>query len=625
MGKRAKKNSGEGREPEAGTARPSRREYEAEQQKREALLDRMGITDPEERKLYARASSSELDPTVVLAEPDPAAQVRLALALVDENKRRIDRMAHTFVPERTKVRSTMRVGSEAMKNIVKDRSEVLKTLLMLGKIRASLEAELAQNLLLTNEYLVHLAGLTKREGAAMQATGSGPAALARLLEMHGLLKDMAGASGAKLMDDLTEFLEERGRKRRVDCEVQDAVLERVQESLYEQREHANAWSKDANNRPTEPPSNDADEANSESEEHSDSGVVEPPRTRASETDEAQVETSGDQITDSGELPEEVVETHGNEGTSGSPEPGKSQTGGGPPSDPTVSENTANDEANSSGTASSDDHDRKIKRRRLLEDMDAASSVYLRAEKYLAKHPSDGVEAQDCAEEDAVEPSSSDPIDNTAGELGRSENGWFESEFARGTASPARPAIPARIDERDPIKEETLMIIEGGISNPDLWLKPDLGKSGLRMVQRVGPSPLLPSYRQEFLPEAATFSALASTIDNDPKFVERFNWWDGEFTAELARLAIAAQDMADTTEVENIVRKSVEKSIKTARMFVSDLPVDAQQIETLMRYWIVLLIGPGRPEHVAMWGPGYFVGVHGHDPGLGDEGYLQITL
>ena len=126
------------------------------------------MTDPEERKMFSRLLNSGIDLTCVLSEADPTEQVALAMELVEENKRKFDRMEHTYVPERTALRDTMRIGSKAMATIIEDRNDARRALLLVARIRAEQEAKIARLTLLENELLVHFAGLTERQNEAIR-------------------------------------------------------------------------------------------------------------------------------------------------------------------------------------------------------------------------------------------------------------------------------------------------------------------------------------------------------------------------------------------------------------------------------------------------------------------------
>ncbi|KLE35960.1 hypothetical protein AAW00_06320 [Aurantiacibacter luteus] len=166
-----------------------------------------------------------MDLTSVLSEADPVEQVALAMELVEENKRKFDRMEHAFVPERTALRDTMRVGSKAMATIVEDRNDVRRALLLVARIRAELKAKIARLTLLENELLVHFAGLTERQNAAFRALDSGPAVIARVLEFHGLLRSKARQEDANTVDDFIAWCASRGKA----IKGRDEVLEGLRE------------------------------------------------------------------------------------------------------------------------------------------------------------------------------------------------------------------------------------------------------------------------------------------------------------------------------------------------------------------------------------------------------------
>ncbi|MCV0382620.1 MAG: hypothetical protein K5799_04065 [Erythrobacter sp.] len=203
--------------------RPTRKEYAVEQQRREAWLDALGVDDREDRKLFSRLLISGVDLTSVLSERDPVDQVALALELVEKNKRKFDRMEHTYVPERIALRDTMRIGSKAMAAIVEDRDDVRRALLLVARIRAEQEAKIARLTLLEDELLVHFAGLTERQNAAFQALDLGPALIARVLEFHGLLRAQKGHGDAPTVGDFIAWCASRGNKEENAGEVLEAL------------------------------------------------------------------------------------------------------------------------------------------------------------------------------------------------------------------------------------------------------------------------------------------------------------------------------------------------------------------------------------------------------------------
>ena len=215
--------SGSGQGAKAG--RPTRREYAAEQQRREALLDALGMSDPEERKLFSRLLTSGVDLTSVLSEADPVEQVALAMELVEKSKRKFDRMENAYVPERTALRDTMRIGSKAMAAIVKDRDDSCRALLLVARIRAEQEAKIARLTLLENELLVHFAGLTERQNAAFRSLDLGPASIARVLEFHGLLRSQTGQEEAPTVDDFIAWCASRGNEGESVGDVLEALRE----------------------------------------------------------------------------------------------------------------------------------------------------------------------------------------------------------------------------------------------------------------------------------------------------------------------------------------------------------------------------------------------------------------
>ena len=215
------KGSGNGQGTKAG--RPTRRDYAAQQQRRDAWLDALGVTNPEDRKLFSRLLTSGIDMTSVLSEADPDEQVALAMESVEKNKRKFDRIEHTYVPERTALRDTMRIGSKAMAAIVEDRNYVRRALLLVARIRAEHEAKIARLTLLENELLVHFAGLTERQNAAFRALDLGPALIARVLEFHGLLRSQPSREDAPSVDDFLVWCASRkGAKKDAD-EVFEAL------------------------------------------------------------------------------------------------------------------------------------------------------------------------------------------------------------------------------------------------------------------------------------------------------------------------------------------------------------------------------------------------------------------
>lgn len=217
--------SGSGQGAKAG--RPTRRQYAADQQRREAWLDTLGVTEPEDRKLFSRLLTSGIDMTSVLSEADPDEQVALAMELVEKNKRKFDRMEHAYVPERTAVRDTMRIGSKAMAAIVEDRNYVRRALLLVARIRAEHEAKIARLTLLENELLVHFAGLTERRNAAFQALDLGPAVTARVLEFNELLRSQTDREDAPSVDNFLAWCTSRKGKKK----DADEVLEALRETL----------------------------------------------------------------------------------------------------------------------------------------------------------------------------------------------------------------------------------------------------------------------------------------------------------------------------------------------------------------------------------------------------------
>lgn len=216
---------GNGSGDRASAGRPTRREYAAEQQRREAWIDTLGLTDPEDRKLFSRLLTSGIDVTSVLSEADPVEQVALAMELVEKNKRKFDRMEHAYVPERTALRDTMRIGSKAMAAVIEDRNDARRALLLVARIRAEQEAKIARLTLLENELLVHFAGLTERQNAAFRALDLGPALIARVLEFHGLLRSQTGREDALSVDDFLAWCASRKGEKKDADEVLEALRE----------------------------------------------------------------------------------------------------------------------------------------------------------------------------------------------------------------------------------------------------------------------------------------------------------------------------------------------------------------------------------------------------------------
>lgn len=158
---------------------------------------------------------------------------------------------------------------------------------------------------------------------------------------------------------------------------------------------------------------------------------------------------------------------------------------------------------------------------------------------------------------------------------------------------------------------------------DIWLKPDLAESGLRLVQRTGRSSLLPPYNAVFLPPKLTMLGLAGTVSIDPAESNRLDCWDRQSIQNNTFGEFGQGAIASTEDVEDLVRKAIAQSIETERIFTRNILIDERQLAMMTRYWILLLLALNRPNLISVFGMSYFLGVHGHDPGLGDEGYFEI--
>ena len=626
MAKGTKKNLSHGRKKSESPPNRSRSDYAAEQQEREAFLDRMNVTDPKERELYARACTSELDLNSILASSDPVEQLFMALALVEQNKGRINRVAHALVPERTSVRDSMRIHSKAMEAIFKDRDDVLGTLHVLGKMKDRIEADLTRLTILENEFLVHLARLNEKQRSAIDAIDPGLTETARLLELHGLLRTLAGPDGAVVVDEFCEFLTTKGHGRPVDPIVKQGLVKRLKTRLVGDQDRTESLSADTIFEPSKPT------AINEMLGGNDPTAIVP----------EQVDESVSEITNSADdttprAAERAEGEHAKDGverrTSPSDEPLLRIT---LDEIETMGNEAAGAEENTRHTLEADAALRPIAAEKDVPGgNDAAADPRPLFEKQTASRGGHAAPLPDVYDALSVSPELSQcggKLDHDTGNENLSERDrgiapseWFDSEFATGAVCSSRPSIPAKIDERDAIPSSVITMVEGRFHDPDLWLRPDLGGSGLRVVQRKGKSPLLPSYNAAFLPPGRTLAALASTAGYDPVFRDRVASWDDKEAASDGPSAPGNFKQMTMDEVEILVEKAVRRSVESARMFETNIQVDQAQLAMMTRFWMLLIIGGNRPELLlSLWGGDYFDGVHGHDPGLGNDGYLQVV-
>lgn len=541
---------------------------------------------------------------------DPEERLTLIQAMIKEKGRSIDRMAHLLVPERTSLRPAMRIDSKATQDVFADRDHVLQTLFVLGIMRAEIAAQDAEIMRIENEYLAHLASLTELESKAICAIDPGAAALARVLELYGHLKTIKGPDAARLVKDMDEFLEQRGHGLPVDPVVRDRLLERLEISLGTEPDH------------TEIELNGVDPDLEEStigEQRDDLSISSCyPYPDVGVGNEDLSGSAGDcseqahqPIQDAPQQSDEEAINHMVDsclaGVSGAkPRPGGEAH---PELEPVEIESLEERVGYEAALSSPRD--------------DAAACS--------ATPPLPGTIAGDLETVgEAPLPLSVDepalgllPADDAVGFSETELATWFESDFAPGCVSPWRPAIFARIDERNPASDHLKMIVQGGMADADIWLTPDLAESGLRLVQRAGSSSLLPPYNAVFLPPKLTLLGLAGTVTIDPVKSNRFDCWDRQTIQNNTFGEFGQGANASSEEVEDMVRKAITKSIETERIFTPNILIDERQLAMMTRYWILLLLAANRPDLISVFGLNYFLGVHGHDPGLGDEGYFEI--
>ena len=610
MAKRAEKISLQGRKGAAGRAKRSRSEYAADQRERDAFLDRMKITDPAMRELYGRARSSHVDLARLLNVAGPEERLTLIQAMIKEKGRSIDRMAHLLVPERTSLRSAMRIDSKATEDVFADRDHVLQTLFVLCLMREEIAAQDAEIMRIENEYLAHLASLTEHESKAIRALDLGPAALARVLELYGHLKTINGPDAAALVKDLDEFLEQRGHGRPVDLLVRDRLLERLEVSLGTEPDHTEI----------ELSGVDPDVEESTIGEHRDDLSVSScyPNQDAGVGDQNLSVSAGDcsekahqPIQDAPQQSEEESINQMVDSCLAGVNEAEPRFGG-----------EAHPELEPVEIVSVEER---------ADDETASSSLRDDAVECSATPPLFGTIAGDLetlgetplrlpVDEPAL---GLPPADDAVGFPETERATWFESDFAPGSVSPWRPAILARIDEREPASDHLKLIVDGGMVDADIWLKPDLAESGLRLVQRTGRSSLLPPYNAVFLPPKLTMLGLAGTVSIDPAESNRLDCWDRQSIQNNTFGEFGQGAIASTEDVEDLVRKAIAQSIETERIFTRNILIDERQLAMMTRYWILLLLALNRPNLISVFGMSYFLGVHGHDPGLGDEGYFEI--
>ncbi len=222
-------------------------------------------------------------------------------------------------------------------------------------------------------------------------------------------------------------------------------------------------------------------------------------------------------------------------------------------------------------------------------------------------------------------SSSDQLmsELSAGLSDISRGDWFESEFERGTMSPFRPHMSARIDEREPVSGHVRMIMTHGVPHEDYWSKPNLSKSSLRLVQRAGRSPQLPSFRPHFLPPATTFTALADYAGKDAADGKGFSLWGSMKTPSGRNYQSSDPILASFEDLDAMVLQAILRSVESLRTIHPNVDIDAAQTRMLTRYWVILLLSENCPERLSTMATSYVSGVHGHDPGLGDAGYFEV--
>ena len=610
MAKRAEKISLQGRKGAAGRAKRSRSEYASDQRERDAFLDRMNITDQAMRELYGRARSSHVDLARFLNVADPEERLTLIQAMIEDRGRSIDRMAHLLVPERTSLRPAMRIDSKATQDVFADRDHVLRTLFVLGLMRAEIAAQDAEIMRIENEYLAHLASLTELESKAICAIDPGGAALARLMELYGHLNTIKGPDAAALVKDLDEFLEQRGHGLPVDPVVRDRLLERLEISLGTEPDHTEIELGGVN------PGLEESTIGEQRDDLSISSCYPDPDVGVGDED---LSGSAGDCSEQAQQPIQDAPQQSDEeainqmvdsclaGVNGA----ELRSGGEAHPELEPVEIGSLEEWTDDETAPSD-----------LRDDAAACS---------ATPPLPGTIAGDLeavgedprqlpVDEPAV---GYPPADYALGFPETERATWFESDFAPGSVSPWRPAILARIDEREAVSDQVKMIVEGGMVDADIWLKPDFAESGLRLVQRAGRSSLLPPYNAVFLPPKLTMLGVAGTVTIDPAESDRFDCWGRQTIQNNAIGDFGHGAIASSEEVEDMVRKAITKSIETERIFTPNIVIDERQLGMMTRYWILLLLAVNRPNLISVFGPSYFHGVHGHDPGLGDEGYFEI--
>ena len=611
MGKRTKKNSPSSRTRAETRSSRSRSEYAAEQRERDSFLDRMNILDPTLRELYARARSSHIDLADILSLADPQEQLAKTQSLIDEKKRSVDRLASLLVPERTSLRPTMRIDSKATKDIFGDRDEVLKVLYILGLIRAENAAKDVEIERIQTEFLAHFARLTELQSKAVKAIDLGPAALARVLELYGHLRAIKGPNGANLIDDLCAFLEQRGHGRPVKNQISDALKELLEASL-------NAGSHD----PDEIPDAHVSAAiNGNAENTSDQIQI----AEADSPEEANLEQPAP-LGDCNNAPE-----FGSSPPDGVANP-SSEYDAVSTDDPLSVRYSTNSKCIENSLAKTSEEASISVETQAGQDPVSSASESIETDEKIAKR------GQSRAEIKNEEPAA--PQSDSRGSKGQgipdepredfnvasrttTTDGWIKSHFPRGSRSPSRDAIPARVNERGPVSEITISRLEAGLIDHDIWLEPNFAQTGLRLVQHRGTSRLLPSYDNSVLPPKQTMVGLAGSIEANLFMTERFRFWDGQRREPSVEERGDRDAIATPLEVFDMVRRAVVQSFETEQLFNVALDISAQQIDTRTRYWILLLLAKNSPDLIPSFGSGFFYGVHGHDPGLKDAGYFEV--
>ena len=544
-------------------ARKTRAEYSEVNRNRDALLDSVGLNSPENKTLRGRIDSLKIDGLFAMMPDDPMDRIDRYRGLIEGRLKSLPAYAFYDLKPKMKIDGSVSIRSERMESIIEDADEIQKSLTLSAGLIARLYEKLHEQIALHEELLAHAESVKQTHQQAMAALPGWSLELARFVEALGIQSETVKRNRTEIHNALKTALAEF---------VADDKRSDIMVAYLEDRSNIDEAI------PT--PSNDVTSKN----------IDEPI------ADIAPISEQSPPVTDT--------------------------------LAPTLEPASTIIEEAAIGVSPTDHIAPKV-----LDDVvdePAKPALSFCRDFNPAEHdiiPFDPTRTN-------TEPTQGFcRIDGI--EKGHRLSGLF-SQFDYQQIDGLESISAQRMDQRSQLVKNLRAgsSIESFGNHSSMWNKYDMPIGDYVMVQKKGRSPILPDYTPDtYLPpfrSLASYVSTLKTLTNDPNLPspQEMTIWDclaeDADGKEYMRYHInGVHNGGDPQQAYDFIRRT---GLFQTSVLGHGRPFKASALvkEHIARFWLFLVLGRMRGNMLnELWPDGFFHGVHGFDPVLGDEGHMVL--